>query len=85
MIPTMILFGLVLGRWWRVTIAAAAVFWPVLLLVTGVAQQSGSLVSTLLGAALLAALNAAVGAAVHQLTLGLFRGVRGLFRTRSPA
>ena len=31
MIPTMILFGLVLGRWWKSAIAAGAVVWPAIL------------------------------------------------------
>ncbi len=32
MIPTMILFGLVTGYWWKFALPAAAVIWPTLLL-----------------------------------------------------
>jgi hypothetical protein len=72
MIPTMILFGLITGRWWRLALIAAAIFWPVLLLVDGVMGLSAGL----LAAALLGAVNAAVGVAVHQALLWLVRGVR---------
>jgi len=72
MIPTMILFGLVTGRWWRLALIAAAIFWPVLLLVDGVMGISADL----LAAALFGAVNAAVGVAVHQGLLWLVRRVR---------
>lgn len=79
MIPTMLLFGLVLGRWWRLSLVAAAVVWPAILLVTGtMAVEAG-----LLGAAGLAAVNAGVGVLAHQ---GVLRGVRFLRRRQeSPA
>lgn len=67
MIPTMILFGLVFGRWWKTAIIAAAVIWPAMLLSDGVPVGSPSeQAGTLIGAALLAAANAAVGVAAHQ-------------------
>jgi len=72
MIPTMILVGLITGRWWRLALIAAAIFWPVLLLVDGVMGLSAGL----LAAALLGAVNAAVGVAVHQALLWLVRRVR---------
>lgn len=72
MIPTMILFGLVTGRWWRPALVAAAIVWPVLLLVDGVIGISADL----LAAALFGAANAAVGVAVHQVLLWLVRRVR---------
>ena len=34
-IPTLILVGFVLGRWWKVVIPAAAVAWPGLLVASG--------------------------------------------------
>lgn len=77
MIPTMIVFGLVLGRWWRVALAGAAVFWPTLLLVTGVLSFSRSQLAQLALAALLGLVNAAVGVAVHQVLLLLVRRLRG--------
>lgn len=72
MIPTMILFGLITGRWWRFALIAAAIVWPVLLLVDGVMGLSAGL----LAASLLGAANAAVGMAVHQALLWLVRRVR---------
>lgn len=74
MIPTMILFGLIFGRWWRVTLVAAALGWPLLLVVTDVAGID----STLLGAAALAVVNAGVGVLVHQGFLLAYRRLRRL-------
>ena len=71
MIPTLILIGLVFGRWWRIVIPLAAVGWPVLLIVTGVDSGFGFAV----GAAALATVNVLAGVIVFQ-ALWLF--VRGL-------
>ena len=72
MIPTMIVFGLITGRWWRLALVAAAILWPALLLVDGAMGVSASL----LVAALLGAVNAAIGVAVHQALLWLVRRLR---------
>lgn len=69
MIPTLILFGLVFGRWWRLSLVTAAVGWPVLLVVTDVMDVEVGL----LGAAGLAVINAGVGVLVHQ---GVLRALR---------
>ena len=62
MIPTMILFGLVFGHWWRATLIAAAIGWPVLLIVADVDIELAALpASAALGAA-----NAAIGILVHR-------------------
>lgn len=82
MIPTMMVFGLVLGRWWRVALAGAAFFWPTLLLVTGVLSFSRSQLGQLALAALLGLVNAAVGVAVHQVLLLLVRRLRGTAEPR---
>jgi hypothetical protein len=71
MIPTMILFGLVLGRWWKPAIVGGTLLWPVLLRfadIVGGAQ--------LLSAAAFGAANTAVGVAVHQAALWLVRSIR---------
>lgn len=73
MIPTLIIVGAVFGRWWRVTLLASALGWPVLLVATGVT----SIGPPLLGAAGLAVLNAGAGVLIHQ---GLMRGGRTLRR-----
>jgi hypothetical protein len=71
-IPTMILFGLLFGRWWKSALVAAALLWPALLWVDGVITTPGEIA----GAAVLALLNSAVGVGVHQLVLGLIRLAR---------
>lgn len=79
MIPTMIVFGLVFGRWWMSALIAAAIFWPVLLLWDGALQQSPTgqpLVMNILLAAGLAVANAAIGVAIHQLILFVVRKAR---------
>jgi hypothetical protein len=69
MIPTMIVFGLVFGRWWRTTLIAAAVLWPALVVWTAGPVTVGQVV----GAALLGVANAAVGVLVHQAVLWVIR------------
>jgi hypothetical protein len=69
MIPTMILLGLVLGRWWKVALITAAVGWPLLLAATEVLDFE----MRLIGAAALASVNAGVGALVHQVCLYAYR------------
>jgi hypothetical protein len=75
-IPTLILFGLAFGRWWRFALIAAVVGWPSLLLATG----SAGLEWALIGGAILAALNTLVGVLAHQAILLVFRRIH----TRSP-
>ncbi|BAL87993.1 hypothetical protein AMIS_27730 [Actinoplanes missouriensis 431] len=72
MIPTLILFGLVFGRWWGWSLVAAAVGWPVLLAATGVMPVGAAL----LGASALAVTNTAVGVCVHQVTARIIRRLR---------
>jgi hypothetical protein len=62
MIPTMILLGLVLGRWWKVALVAAAIGWPVLLLATGTDAPADLVTGAALGVA-----NACVGVLAVQL------------------
>ena len=71
MIPAMIVFGLVFGRWWKLAIAVGAVLWPTILVFTGVIG-----VADVLGATALGALNTAVGVAVYQVALSLVRSIR---------
>ena len=78
MIPTLLLVGLVFGRWWRVVIPAAAIGWAVLLMVAGV--DSGLPFAA--AAALLGAINVAVGVVVFQAVRLSFRS---LFRSRGQA
>lgn len=62
MIPTLILLGLLLGRWWWLPLLISAVGWPILLVATG----TMNIESGLLAASGLAVLNAGAGVVVHQ-------------------
>ncbi len=70
MVPTMIVLGLVLGRWWRVALLLAAVVWPII-----VVSDPAIGASVIPGAALIGVLNAAVGVLVVQGVLWLYRGL----------
>ena len=72
MIPTMLLFGLVLGRWWKACLVVGTLGWPLLLWFDNIIESP----TEFLGAAALAALNTAVGVAVHQSLLHLFIRLR---------
>lgn len=72
MIPTLILCGLVFGRWWRSVLVAAAVGWPVTLLATGTLQPGPGLLT----AAVLAVANTGAGVLVHQAILWTLRKAR---------
>ena len=82
MIPTMIVFGLLLGRWWRFALISAAIVWPTLLLVDGVIELSRGSLRLLPGAALFGVANAGAGVAVHQALLFVFRRLRDHYTTR---
>jgi hypothetical protein len=69
-IPTIILLGIVLGRWWRTALVVLGLGWPAVLVATGVIDSVG----TAVGAAVLALGNAAVGVGAHQASLRLVRG-----------
>ncbi len=71
MIPTMILLGLVLGRWWRTALVVAAISWPILLLSGGIISVAQVPVS-----AGLAIINAGVGVLVGQGGLRAYRTLR---------
>ena len=74
MIPTMILLGLVLGRWWLPALGTAAVLWPALLVATNVINLDEA--DVLAGAAGLAVANAGVGVLAHQACLRAYRHLR---------
>ena len=76
MIPTLILAGLVAGRWWFVPIAAAV--FPTVVLLGG--DVSVSLSAFLLGAVPISAANTAVGVAVHRTVVLLLRRLRGFLQ-----
>ena len=72
MIPTMILFGLLLGRWWRTALVAGTASWTVLLWSQGIIGSPAQVA----GAAALALANTAIGVMAHQGLLAAVRRVR---------
>lgn len=79
MIPTLILLGVLFGRWWRFAIAAAAIGWPLALVVTGVMGIEWGLA----GASMLAIANTLAGVVVYQAgawAIGRLRGKRVALR-----
>lgn len=73
MIPTMILLGLLLGRWWKLALLVGTSGWTVLLWSQGLLATPMEIV----GAAVLALANTAVGILLHQVLLAFVRRVRG--------
>jgi hypothetical protein len=69
----LLLIGLVLGKWWRIVVPAAAVGWVVALVATGV----GSGLAFALGAGLLAVANVIVGVLGFQSIRVIHSWVRG--------
>lgn len=78
MIPILIEFGLVFGRWWRWSLVAAPIGWTVTLVAGDVMELEWGL----LAAAGLAVVNTLVGVLVHQGVLWLVRQRR--HRRASP-
>jgi len=72
MIPTMILFGLAFGRWWRSTLVVGTVGWAAVLLAGDIVQSAHEVA----GAAAFGFGNTLAGVAVHQMALRLVRSVR---------
>jgi hypothetical protein len=70
-IPTVLLVGVLFGRWWKITVPVAVLGWPSLLIASGI--DSGFQFA--LTAALLAAANVVVGVLGHQAVTVLFRRV----------
>jgi hypothetical protein len=73
MIPTLLLAGILFGRWWRVSIPVGSIGWAILLASTGVVSGLGGFVS----AALFAFVNVTIGVLV-------FQGTRSTFRVAAP-
>jgi hypothetical protein len=74
MIPSLILFGVIFGRWWRPVLASAPVGWPLVVVTTNATDLSES--TMLLGAGLFGVANAGLGVLAHQSYLRLPRLAR---------
>ena len=72
MIPTMILLGLLLGRWWGWALIVGTSAWTVVLWTQGLLETPAEII----GAAALAFANTAVGVLAHQLVLATARRAR---------
>lgn len=77
MIPTLILVGFVLGRWWRFALTAAAIAWPLTLVTSDVVALDWMSVGLAAG---LAVINTLVGVLAHHLIAWVVHRVR-----RTPA
>jgi hypothetical protein len=75
MIPTMIVFGLLTGRWWKTSLVLGTVGWAAVLSLTGAVTAA-----QIPAAALFGLVNTGVGVAIHQ---GVLRFVRRQHRGRS--
>jgi hypothetical protein len=73
MIPTLLVVGLALGAWWRISIPAATIAWALLLLATGVVSD----LTHVAGAAWFGFINVTVGVLVFQAVRLAYRGVSG--------
>ena len=80
MIPTLLLAGLVFGKWWRMSIPVATIGWAVLLLATGVVHG----LAQVAGAAMFGFINVTVGVLVFQAVRLAFRGDSRQHRHAAP-
>lgn len=71
MIPTVILIGALVRRWW--VVLAVAALWPLGLVIWGDVDGGGDFV----GAGLLGAINAAIGAVIGTAIWELLKGALG--------
>lgn len=77
MIPSMIVFGLVFGRWWKQAIVGGALLCSVLVGLASVFESGGVFSwSRVLGAAALGAVSTAFGVAIRQLFHQLVARIR---------
>lgn len=68
MIPTMIVFGLLTGRWWKTALVVGTAGWTLLLFVSGAITVSQAPTAALFGL-----VNTGAGVAIHRAVLWLLR------------
>ena len=82
MIPSMIVFGILFGRWWIAAIVGGGLLWGLLIgAMTVYANEETFSWGVVLGAVLLGAVNSAFGAGIHQMVLWISRKIRTSRRT----
>ncbi|PQZ93763.1 hypothetical protein CQ018_08910 [Arthrobacter sp. MYb227] len=82
MIPTMIVLGILFGRWWIAAIIGGGLFWGFAIgAMSVIANDETFSWGLILGAVLLGAVNAAFGAGIHQLVLWIIRKIRSARKT----
>jgi hypothetical protein len=72
-IATLIVFGLIFGRWWKTALIVGTVSWVALLLASGLIEARLAVMAV---ATLLAFLNTGLGVGVHQAVLYAVRRFR---------
>jgi hypothetical protein len=75
-IPTVLLVGLLFGRWWKITVPVAVLGWPTVLIASGV--DSGFRFAVAAG--VLAAANVVVGVLAYQAVRLIVRRAAALTR-----
>lgn len=82
MIPSMIVFGILFGRWWVAAIIGGGLLWGLVIGAMSVyANEETFSWGLVLGAALLGATNSAFGAGIHQMVLWITRKIRTTRKT----
>ena len=81
LVPSLILFGMLFGHWWRSVIPTATVGWPLLLVATGTTTFGTGL---LIGAGL-AFLNTSVGVVINRGVVWMGRRVQRRSRSSPDA
>jgi hypothetical protein len=79
-VPTLLVVGLLLGRWWRVVLPVATVGWHVSLVLAGI----GTGLAFWLSAAAVGLANTAVGVAVNRLVTAAVRRSSRADETTGP-
>lgn len=72
MVPTLILLGVLGGHWWRWTVPALSLGWPLLLLATGTPLTAGEVVIAIV----LGLVNVGLGAVAYTVIRSVVRGRR---------
>jgi hypothetical protein len=72
-IETLVVFGLIFGRWWKTALIVGTVLWVALLIV---GDRIETRLVVIAFAALLALVNTGIGVGIHQAALYAFRRFR---------
>lgn len=83
MIPTLLLFGFLFGRWWKTALIVGTLGWLIILWADPGTRSFDP--AFIVSAAALALANTAVGVVIHQLLRLLWHLLRRLIKPSRPA